>query len=114
LMQDAKLGSEPSWHAPARKLLQGNQAIGVAERSQRGRRVALEVLVDVGTGERHDQRPVRKQLTKAADALGAAPGMQSDHQLGGGSIVLVENAHLVAEFAQDARPAQCRGAISRP
>ena len=85
-----------------------------ASDAQCRRRIAIEVFVDVGAGQGHDQRPFRVELTKARDAVGAAPGMQSDHQLRGLAVVAVGDTNVVAEPAQNARPAHRRGPVARP
>ena len=46
-------------HAPPRKLLQRDQAIGACERVQSRRRIAIDVVVDVGAAQGDDQRPIR-------------------------------------------------------
>ena len=112
-MHQANLSSKSLRHALAREPLQGNQPIGARERMQRGHWVALDVVVDVGAAQSHDQRPIRIKLAKSPDAARAAPCMQRNHQLGLLSGVLVGDVNLMAELAQDARPAHRRGAISR-
>jgi hypothetical protein len=111
-VHDANFLSKSPRQALPRELLQGDQAIGAGERVQRRLRIALDVFVDIGAAQCHDQRSARKNLPKSADAVGAAPGMQRDHQIRGRSIPFVGDANLVTELTQDVRPAQRRRTIS--
>ena len=109
LVHDANLGPKPCRHSPPRKLLQRDQAVGARERMQSRRRIAIDVVVDVGAAQRDDKRPIRITLAKIADAVGAAPRVERNHQIRGRSIVPVGNLNVMAEFAQDPRPSHGRG-----
>jgi hypothetical protein len=114
LEHDTDLVPELRRHAPSRQLLQGDQPIGAGERAQGRDRIAIDVLVDVGAGQRYDQRPARIERAKIADAVGAAPGMQRNHQIRGRSIVSIGDTNAVTELPQDPRPPRRRGAVPRP
>ena len=74
-------------------------------------RIAIDIVVDVGAAQRDDKRPIRITLAKIADAVGAAPRVERDHQIRGRSIVPAGNLNVMAEFAQDPRPSHGRGSI---
>ena len=114
LVQHANLSSKLRRQAPSREVLQRNQPIGRGERAQNRRRIAIDIFVDVGAGQSHDQRPFRVKLAKAPDAVGAAPGMQRNHQIRCCSNVAAGGMNLVAELAQNPRPSCRRGPIAGP
>jgi hypothetical protein len=114
LVHDANLGPKSCRHSPPRKLLQRDQAVGARERMQSRHRIAIDIVVDVGAAQRDDKRPIRITLAKIADAVGAAPRVERDHQIRGRSIVPVGNLNVMAEFAQDPRPSHGRGSIPGP
>ena len=113
-MHDANLSSKFCRHSPPRKLLQRDEAIGTRERMQSRHRIAIDIFVDVGAAQSDNKRPVRVTLAKIPDAVGAAPGVERDHQIRRHSIVPVGNLNFMAELAQDPRPSGGRGPIPGP
>jgi hypothetical protein len=99
LVHDANLGPKSRRHSPPRKLLQSDQAVSARERMQSRHRIAIDIVVDVGAAQRDDKRPIRITLAKIADAVGAAPRVERDHQIRGRSIVPVGNLNVMSEFA---------------
>ena len=114
LVHDANLWLKSRRYPPSRKLLERDQAIGACERVQSRRRIAVDVVIDVGATQSDDQRPIRVMLAKIPDAVGAAPCVQRDHQIRRRSLVPVGDLNLMAEFPQDPRPACGRGPIPGP
>jgi hypothetical protein len=114
LVQDANLSPKLRRHAASRQILQRDEAIGTSERMQGGRRIAIDIVVDIGAAQSHDQRPIRIALAKIADADGAAPRVERDHQIHCRSVVTAGNVNPMAELAQDSRPAASRGSIPGP
>jgi hypothetical protein len=99
LIQNPDFAAKSCRHPPPRQLLERDQPIGTCQRVQGGTRIALDVFVDVGPGQSHDQRPIRIELAKAPDALGTAPGMQRNHQVRGRLLIFAGNVDLVTEPA---------------
>src|SRR5215475_2106988 len=79
LVHDANLVAKPSGYALASELLQRHEPAGAGERTQNRGRIAIDVVVDVGSAQADDQRPIGVQVAKGADAVGAAPGMERNH-----------------------------------
>jgi hypothetical protein len=94
-VQHPKLGPKPHRHSPANEILQREEPIGTGEGVQNGRGIASDVLVDVRAAQGDDERPVRIKGAKPADALGATPGVQRNHQIGWRSVVCIGDADLM-------------------
>jgi hypothetical protein len=114
LMHDANLSSKPRGHAPSHELLQRDEPIGACERTQGRRWIAIDIVVDVGAAQTHDQRSIGVKLAKVPDAVRAAPRVKRNHQVCGGSIVSAGNVNSMAKLAQDPHPAHAGGLISGP
>jgi hypothetical protein len=111
-MHDAILVSKPRWHALSRELLQCDEPIGVRERAQCRLRIAIDVVVDIGSAQAHDQRPVGVKLAKDADAVCTAPRVKRNHQICGDSVVAIGDVDAMPELAQDSRPAHARRRVA--
>src|SRR5262249_26869747 len=105
---------KPCRYALAREPLQRDESVGAGERAQDRARIAIDVVIDVGAAQTHDQRPVGITFAEGADAVGAAPRVESNHQVCGGSVVARYDVNAMSELAQDPRPAQARCLVSRP
>ncbi len=64
--------------------------------------VLVDVAVEIGAGQRQQQRAGREALGKRADRGKAAPRVQSQHQVGGAAIPFHLRSHRVARLAQKA------------
>ena len=113
-MHDANLSPKLRRHAPPRKLLQGDEAIGTRERMQSRHRIAIDIFVDVGAAQSDNQRSSWVTRAKIPDAVGAAPCVERNHQIRRHPIVPVGNLNFMAELAQDPRPSAGRGPVPGP
>ena len=86
-MHDADLVSKQCRNAVSRELLQRDEPIGVRKRAQRRLGITIDVVVDIGSAQAHDQRTVGVKLAKDADALRTAPRVKRHHQVCGASVV---------------------------
>ena len=111
-MHDADLGSKPWGHAVSRKLLQRDEPIRVSKRTQRRLRITIDVVVDIGSAQAHDQRTVGVKLAKDADALRTAPRVKRHHQVCGASVVAIGDVDAMTELAQNSRPPHARGCVA--
>jgi len=112
LMHDADLGSKPCWHAVSRELLQRDEPIRVSKRTQRRLRITIDVVVDIGSAQAHDQRTVGVKLAKDADALRTAPRVKRHHQVCRASVVAIGDVDAMTELAQNSRPPHARGCVA--
>src|SRR5262249_56692188 len=69
LMHDANLRAKPRGHAPPHEPLQPDEPIGACKRAQSRRWVAIDIVVDIGAAQSHDQRPIGVKLAKVPDAV---------------------------------------------
>ena len=113
-MDDTQLSAKSRRQAPLDEFLQRHQPIGAFQRVQGRYGIAIDVVVNVGPAQTDDQRPLRVLIAKAPDALRAAPGVQRDHQICRRVVVANGNVNVVAQFAQDSRPAHRCSRVSRP
>jgi len=114
LMHDANLRAKLRGHAPPHELLQRDKPIRACKRAQSRRWVAIDIIVDVGAAQSHDQRPIGVKLAKVPDAVRAAPCVDCNHQVCGRSIISVGSANAMAKLAQDPRPPRTGGLVSGP
>ena len=78
---------------------------------QSRRRIAVDILVDVGAAQSDNQRSSWVTRAKIPDAVGAAPCVERNHQIRRHPIVPVGNLNFMAELAQDPRPSAGRGSV---
>ena len=92
--------------------LKGKQAIGTGKRMQDRARISVEILINVGAAQSHDQRPVRVKRAKVMDAAGAPPGMERDHEICRHPVVVMNHPHVMTKRRQDLGPPPARRIIS--
>src|SRR5262249_4114049 len=114
LIYDAELSAKPCRHTPSREFLQRDQPIGAGERAHNRRPITIDVAVDVGAAQAHNQWAIRMPFAKSTNAVRAAPGVQGNHEIGGGSVVAISNVNARGKLAQGPRPAHAGGPVSRP
>ena len=85
--------------------LEHGEAVGQLERALRLGGPG-QILVEVGAGERHHQRPVRPARPEALDRGCALPCVESDEQVTGLTVPGLRQPNPVVERAQVARPAE--------
>ena len=88
----------------SRELLQCDEPVGACERVQSRRRIAIDVFIDVGAAQGDDQGSIRVKLAKAPDAVRAAPRVQRNHQIRGGSVVSIGDVNVDARARAGSAP----------
>jgi len=63
------------------------------------------IPVKIRPGQYDDHGLIRLRMMKAADRVGASPGMERDQKIARFSAVFLQNFHAVAEFFQNRGPA---------
>ena len=112
LADDVKFFSERHRQRLADQVVQADQSIRHCHDAQRPFRVGLQECVDVGSAQADHQRPVRLAVSVALDRGGAAPDMNSQHQIRCLAMVVDIKAHAVARRPQQPGPAQSRRPVA--
>src|SRR5439155_985343 len=66
--------------------------------------IAMNVAIEIGPCEYHNQRPIRIGLVESLDGVKAAPRVQRDQEIARLASIRVIQRDTVSEFAQDAGP----------
>jgi hypothetical protein len=66
--------------------------------------IAMNVAIEVGPCEYHNQRPIRIGLVESLDGVKAAPRVQRDQEIARLASIRVIQRDTVSELAQDAGP----------
>jgi hypothetical protein len=112
LVDDDELAAVLARDRLGHEIMKPDQRVGQIEGTERRRGVARRIAIDVRASERHDERRVRLPRAKATDRGCAPPGMKGDHEIGGLITVIPRHAHLVAELADETRPAPRRHPVA--
>ncbi len=114
LIDDVQLGAIARGYRVAEQIMQPHEGIGEIQRPQRRFGLAVQEPIDVGASQAKDQEPIRMARAKPCDRLGAPPGMQGDHEIGGFVGVGNSDPNPMAKVAQQPRPSCGGRSISRP
>ena len=93
--------------------MQRDDPIGELERTLDDFALA-KVAIHVRTRQGHDQGPSRILQTKTLHGRRASPGMQGHQEIDELSVVALRENHVVAQLAEDPRPALGGYAVPLP
>jgi hypothetical protein len=93
--------------------MQHDQAIREIEGALR-RRVAVDVSVQIGARQRHDDRPLVVLLARDPHGLGAPPRVERDQDVVAPRAELRRDERGVPQLPQDALPAEGGDAVAEP
>ena len=112
-MNDAEFPGEPLGDGPVNQPVETDQFGGMGHRCKGFVRMAVLEGIDVGAGEQDDQRLVGVPVGKLLYRVRRPPRMDGDHHIGACTVTGFGNLDPVTKVAQDTRPSDGRGAISR-
>ena len=114
LVDHVQLGGAVRRDRLADPVMQTDQGVGEPHGAAHDVGMGLLKFIDIGAGKGDDQGSVRVEVAEADDRVGAAPGVEGDHQVGVLAAVFDGDIDPVTEVPQMPGPAPRGGAVSRP